>query len=119
MLKYHLIWTPRRRRSVLVGEVAARLSDLLHEKSRDLDARINYLHVEPDYLHLLVDAPPDLAVTQLVYRLKDYSAHALRAEFPDLHKMPSLWTTFYFATTLDEVSPEQIQEYLEAQSKRD
>jgi putative transposase len=119
MLKYHLVWVPRRRRPVLVDGVEKRLSELLHEKAQLLNAHIDRMHIGPDYLHLLIDAPPELAVTQLVYRLKDYSAHALREEFPELHKMPSLWTTSYFATTLDEVSDEQIHDYIEEQSKRD
>ena len=36
MLEYHLIWIPRRRRRVLVGDVADRLEGLLREKPEEL-----------------------------------------------------------------------------------
>jgi hypothetical protein len=35
-------------------------------------------------------APPGLAPDRLVFRLRRAIAHALREEFPDLRKMPSL-----------------------------
>lgn len=43
---------------------------------------------------------------------------ALRRDFAHLRKMPSMWTTAYFATTAGRVSEATIQEYIEAQSKR-
>jgi REP element-mobilizing transposase RayT len=40
MLKYHLIWVPRRWHKVLVGAVAARLEELLSEKVEGLKVGI-------------------------------------------------------------------------------
>jgi putative transposase len=36
-LKYHLVWCPKYRRSVLEGEIATRLRYLLIEKAAELD----------------------------------------------------------------------------------
>jgi putative transposase len=118
MLKYHLIWIPRRRRKVLVGAVANRLEALLREKAKELSVEVEYLAIKPDHLHLFVNAPPSLAVSQLVYRFKGYTARALRQEFVHLRKMPSMWTTAYFASTAGRVLEATIQKYIEAQSTR-
>jgi putative transposase len=118
MLKYHLIWIPRRRRKVLVGAVADRLEVLLREKAKELSVEIEHLAIRPDHLHMFVNAPPSLAVSQLVYRFKGYTARVLGKEFPHLRKMPSVWTTAYFASTARRVSEATIQRYIEAQSKR-
>jgi putative transposase len=118
MLKYHLIWIPRRRRKVLVGNVADRLEELLREKAGELSVGVEHLAIQPDHLHMFVNAPPSLAVSQLVYRFKGYTSRMLRKEFPHLLKMPSMWTTAYFATTAGRVSEATIQKYIEAQSKR-
>ncbi len=117
-LKYHLIWIPRRRRKVLVGEVADRLEALLREKAEELSVEIEHLAIQPDHLHMFVNAPPSLAVSQLVYRFKGYTARTLRKDFPHLLKMPSMWTTAYFAASAGRVSEARIQEYIEAQSTR-
>lgn len=117
-LKYHLIWIPRRRRRVLVGPVGDRLEALLREKADELSVEVEHLAIQPDHLHMFVNAPPSLAVSQLVYRFKGYTSRVLRQEFPHLRKMPSMWTTAYFASTAGRVSEATIQKYIESQSKR-
>lgn len=118
MLKYHLVWIPRRRRSVLVGAVAHRLEVLLREKAKELEVGIEHLAVCPDHLHMFINAPPSLAVSQIVYRFKGYTSRRLRQEFAHLKRMPSMWTTAYFASTAARISEATIHKYIEAQSTR-
>lgn len=118
MIKYHLIWIPRRRRKVLGGSIAKRLEELLYEKAQELNVTIEHLAIQPDHLHLFVSAPPSLAVSQIVFRLKGYTSRVLRAEFPVLKRMPSMWTTAYFAAT-QKPTQRDIQDYINSQSKRD
>ena len=118
MVKYHIIWIPRRRRKVLVGEVADRLRELLVEKASELHIAIESLAIQPEHTHLFVDAPPNLSLSQIAYRLKGYTARMLRKEFPHLKRMPSMWTTSYFGSTAGNVSQETIKKYIEAQSTR-
>lgn len=117
-LRYHLIWIPRRRRKVLGGAVAERLETLLREKAAEISVEIEHLAIQPDHLHLFVNAPPSLAVAQIVFRLKGYTSHVLRQEFPHLNRMPSMWTTSYFASTAGKVSAATIERYIQAQSTR-
>jgi putative transposase len=114
MLNYHLIWIPRRRRKVLVGAVADRLEALLCERAQELSVEIEHLAIQSDHLHMFVNAPPSLAVNQLVYRFKVYTSRVLRQEFEHLRKMPSMWTTAYFASTAGRVCEATIQTYIEA-----
>lgn len=118
LLKYHLIWIPRRRKKVLVGPVATRLEVLLREKAAELNMVIEHLAIQPDHLHLFVSAPPSLAVSQIAHRLKGYTARVLRLEFPHLRRLPSMWTTAYFCSTAGNVSQETIARYIDAQSTR-
>lgn len=119
LIKYHIIWIPRRRRRVLGGKIATRLEQLLYEKVKELDVQIEHLAIQPDHLHLFVSAPPSLSASQIVFRLKGYTARILRQEFPILRRMPSMWTTSYFCSTSGNVSQATIQRYIEAQSTRD
>ncbi len=118
LIKYHFIWIPRRRRKVLIGPVADKLELLLRQKCEELEIGIERLAIQPDHLHLFIEAPPMLAPSQIAFRLKGFTSRFLRQEFPHLKRMPSMWTTSYFCSTAGAVSQEVIQKYIEAQSSR-
>jgi putative transposase len=116
MLRYHLVWSTRRRRPVLTGEVAERLHALLEETARGIGVDILRVSVSPDHVHLYVLATPNLAPTQIVHRLKSGSA-SLRDEFPELRKLPSMWTSACLVSSAPSLRTEDIQLYIETQSK--
>ena len=118
LINYHFVWIPVRRRKVLVGAIAERLRALLIDAVVPLDCSILALEVMPDHVHLFVTAPPTLAPDQIMFRLKGYTARVLRQEFPDLLKMPSLWTRSYFCATAGNVSSETIERYIAEQTAR-
>lgn len=63
--------------------------------------------------------PPTIAPNQIMHRIKGYSAHVLRDEFPWLKsRLPSLWTRSYYVGTVGHVSAETIQRYIEEQKGR-
>jgi len=117
LINYHFVWIPRRRRPVLKGRVADRLRELIEEKAKELKLDIIEFAVQPDHVHLLVSAPPDLAPNQIMHRIKGYTARVLRKEFPFLRKLPSMWTRAYFVSTVGKVSAETVRKYIEAQSR--
>jgi REP element-mobilizing transposase RayT len=52
LIKYHIIWIPRRWRRVLGGKVAECLETPLREKAQELEVEIEHLAILPDHLHL-------------------------------------------------------------------
>jgi hypothetical protein len=48
-------------------------------------------------------------------RIKSGSLNILRGEFPELLKLPSLWTHSYHVSTIGTVSKETIEKYIKAQ----
>jgi len=118
LLNYHLIWCPKRRKPVLVGQIAERLKEIVEEVAVELGVEILALEIMSDHIHLFVSAYPQLSITHLVKSFKGKSAHILRQEFPELLKLPSLWTHSYFVSTAGNVSSETIKKYIEAQSKK-
>jgi putative transposase len=101
---------------VLHGAIADRLEGLLHDTARELGIDIIRLRIEPDFVHMYVVATPNLAPTQIVYRLKNGSA-ALRDEFEELKRMPSMWTSACLVSSAPNLRPDEIQLYIQAQSK--
>jgi putative transposase len=56
-----------------------------------------------------------LSPDRIVAQIKGYSLRVLGEEFPDLLKMPTLWTRSYFISTAGNVSARTIAHYIEAQ----
>ena len=108
----HLVWIPKRRKSVLIGEVRDRLFQIISEVAKDHDWNIRALEIAPDHLHLFVEIHPTDAINQVVKAFKGRSAYLLRQEFPQLLKLPSLWTNSYFFSTAGNVSADTIARYI-------
>jgi len=117
LINYHLIWCPKRRKPVLVGKVKNRLQQIIKQTAKEKDIEVLAFEIMPDHLHLFISAYPTMAVHKLVKTFKGRSSHFLRREFPELLKIPSLWTHSYFVSTAGNVSNRTIQKYIEQQSK--
>jgi len=107
LIQYHLVWCPKRRKPVLVGKIKDRLEQIIHEVADELGIKVLKLAINPDHLHLFVSAYPTI-LYKIVRSIKGRSSHILREEFPELLKLPSLWTHSYFVATIGNVSKETI-----------
>ena len=119
-LKYHIVWITRYRKPIMRGEVGKRVRELIRQTCASLDVYIVKGHVSKDHVHLLVSVPPDLAVRELVKRLKGRSSRLMLEEFGELRKVywgRYLWARGYFAASSGNVTDEIIAEYIEKQSQ--
>ncbi len=115
-LKYHLVWCPKYRRPVLVKPVDHRLKAMLQQKADELQMTIHRLEVMPDHVHLFVESDPTLCVAEIVNRLKGFTSHTLREEFPFLRsRLPTLWSRSYYAGSVGSVSEAVVRKYIESQ----
>jgi putative transposase len=116
LLVYHLIFCPKRRKSVLVGDVATECERLIRAKCEEQGWAIQALAVMADHVHLFVRVFPTDAAADVVKVVKGYTSHELRLMFPYLkQRFPSLWTRSYFAATAGNVSETTIRAYIQAQ----
>lgn len=115
LVVFHLVWTPKRRKPVLVGSVAKDCKELIENKCLERGWVILQLAIQPDHIHLFVRAWPDTSASEIIKECKGITSHELRAKYPELHKLPSLWTRSFFAATAGNVSQETIQKYIAAQ----
>jgi len=118
LINYHLIWCPKRRKKVLTGNIKTRLEAIVYEVAKEKGIDVLAFEVMPDHVHLFISAYPDVTVHQIIKAFKGRSSNLLRKEFPELLKLPTLWTHSYFVSTAGNVSSETITKYIEAQSKK-
>jgi REP-associated tyrosine transposase len=106
------------RRSVLTGAVEKRLKTILGETARERHADVLELEVMPDHVHLLIEVDPQYGIHRMVRQLKGRSSHMLRREFPSLTtRLPTLWTSSYFVSTVGGAPLAGIKKYIENQKR--
>lgn len=114
--KYHVVWCPKYRRAVLVGEVEQRLKALLWATIAEYQSTLLEMEVMPDHVHLLVEVDPQFGIHRLVKNLKGRTSRVLRQEFPHLKsRLPTLWTNSYFVATVGGAPLGAIKQYIENQ----
>lgn len=115
LIVYHLVWCPKRRRPVLVNDIAQDCERLIRQKCEERGWQILELAIRPDHIHLFVRAYPTHSAADVVKQCKGVTARYLRQHYPQLRRLPSLWTRSYFAATAGNVSQEIIERYIAAQ----
>ena len=114
--KYHVVWCPKYRRKVLVGDVAMRLRELIIQRCAEISAEIIEMEIMPDHVHLLIEVDPQFGINRAVRSIKGYSSHVLRDEFRFLRsRIPCLWTNSYFVSTVGGAPLEAVKQYVENQ----
>jgi putative transposase len=116
LINYHLIWCPKRRKKVLVGDIKIRLEQIINEVAKEKNIEILALEIMPEHLHLFVSSHPNILIHNLIKAFKGRSSNLLRKEYPELLKLPSLWTHSYFVSTAGNVSSETIKKYIQEQN---
>ena len=113
--KYHLVWCPKYRRRVLVGQVETRLVQIVRQVCVEHRVQILGIETMPDHLHLLVEVDPSFGVSRLVRLIKGRSSRVLRQEFPHLRRLPTLGTNSWFCSTVGGAPLEVVRRYVENQ----
>lgn len=108
----HLIWIPKRRKKVLIGDVKTRLYEILEDVAKDNAWVIKAKEVAPDHVHILVEYDEKTPISAVARAFKGRSSRLLRQEFPHLNKIPALWTKSYFFDTTGKVSTARITAYI-------
>lgn len=114
--KYHVVWCPKYRRKVLVGDVELRLKDIVKEVCLEKEAELFEIECDKDHVHLLVEVDPQYGIHRLIKQMKGRSSRLLRQEFKHLTtKLPTLWTNSYFVSTVGGAPIEKVKQYIQNQ----
>ena len=114
--KYHVVFCPKYRRKVLVGDVESRLKELIQRICADHHIGLLEMEVMPDHVHLLLEVDPQYGIHKAVKTIKGITSRILRSEFIHLTtKIPTLWTNSYFVSTVGGAPLSIVKQYIESQ----
>jgi putative transposase len=114
-INYHIVFCPKRRRSILVGDIANDCKTILHEVANDCKIKIEAMEVMPDHIHVFVSAHPKISPYLLIKRFKGRASNILRKKYLQLSKLSSLWSGSYYVGTVGNVSESVVKMYIENQ----
>ncbi len=118
--RYHIVWGPKYRYKVLAGEIRERVRDIVRQVCQEMGVEIISGVLSRDHVHMLVDIPPHVAVSDFVQRAKGRSSRKVQMEFPELRRRywgRHFWARGYFCTTSGNITNEMILEYLDNHSE--
>lgn len=116
---YHIIWCPKYRRKVLIGEVEARFKEEVVHIAAEHGWLIETLETMPDHVHIFIKCGPTDSPNHIVSQLKGKTSFVLRKEFPYLKtRMPTLWSRSYYCESIGSISAPAVTKYIEMQKKR-
>jgi putative transposase len=115
-IEYHFVWVTKYRYEMLKGEIGLRVRDLVRQSCQAFEIEILKGVVSKDHVHILVSAPPQLAPSEIMRRIKGRSSSKLFNEYPHLKKRywgRHFWARGYFCATVGEMTEEMVRDYLD------
>ena len=115
-LTVHIVWVTKYRYHVLVGDVKIRCRELIMQICDAEDVVILKGVVSKDHVHMHLEYPPSLSVSDLMKRLKGRTSRLLQQEFPALEKRfwgKHFWAVGYGAWSTGNITDKLVDEYLE------
>ncbi len=91
-------------------------ASLVRQTCEAFEIRIVKGVVSKDHVHILVSAPPTMAPSEIMRRIKGRTSSYLFEEFPQLKKRywgQHFWARGYFCATVGQMTEEMIKQYLE------
>jgi putative transposase len=120
-LSVHLVFVTKYRYAVLTGDVQKRCRELIQQVCDACDVRIIKGVVSSDHVHIHVNYPPSLAVSELVRRIKGRSGRKLLMEYSELKRRywgGHFWSIGYGAWSSGNITQEMVNEYIEGHNDR-
>jgi len=115
-IQYHFVFVTKYRYQVLKGDVGLKARELIRQTCQAFEIEILKGVISKDHVHLFVSAPPNMAPSEIMRRIKGRGSAKLFECFPLLKKRywgRHFWARGYFCVTSGELTEEMIKNYLD------
>ncbi len=110
---FHMIWTPKFRCPVFRY---ANMREICEKALRKVSAKhkikLHRMCVEPDHVHLFVELPCTMSVSEAFRLLKGGSSFLIRNRTKSLKRYKALWGRGKFYRSVGSVTDEAIEHYI-------
>ena len=92
-----------------------RVRELVAQVAEELSITIENGVVSHDHIHLFVNIPPHIKISEFVQKAKGRSSRIVQQEFSELRKTywgKRMWGRGYFSATSGNITDDMIHEYI-------
>ncbi len=120
---YHIVWGTKGRRKILQEYVKPVLIRSLYNVVKKYPTLyIHAVNTDKDHVHLQIEIPPNISVSDAVQKLKSRSSMDLQKTFKFIKDMyldkDGIWGVGYFSSTVG-LNEAHIRKYIEWQGKKE
>ena len=119
--KYHIVFAPKYRRKIIYRELRQDIANILSMLCKRKEVHIAEAEICPDHVHMLVEIPPKMSVSEFVGYLKGKSTlmiferHAnLKYKYGNRH----FWSEGYYVSTVG-LNDQTVAKYIREQEGHD
>lgn len=120
-LTTHIVWVTKYRYKILQGDIQKRVREIIVQICDAEDVRILSGVVSKDHIHIHIEYPPKLSISEFVKRCKGRSSRLVQKEFPALGKRywgKHFWAIGYGAWSTGNITDKIVEEYLKHHFKQ-
>lgn len=119
-LKCHLIFVCKYRKQLITDEVREYILNVFKSIEEQSDFDIEVMKTDKDHIHMLISYPPNISISSIVRRLKQFSTLSLWKQFPimltkQFWKEHTFWSNGYFVCSIGKANPNTVRKYIENQ----
>jgi putative transposase len=118
LLYTHLVFVTKYRKKVFTNEHIEYMTEVCTTVAKKMGFKIVQLNGESDHIHVLIEYPPKLSISQIVNSLKGVSSRMLRQKYELKPHLEHLWSPSYFAVSCGGAPLAKIKEYIQNQNVR-
>ena len=114
--RYHIVWITKYRFKVLQGNLRMRVREVIAQVADELGIKIVNGVLSSDHVHVFVEIPPHLSVSDFVKIAKGRSSRKIQQDFPDIRKKYwgcHFWGRGFFSSTSGNVTDDIINNYID------
>ena len=122
-LQYHIVWGSKYRWKFIIPAVKLVLLESLYATvKKHPTLHLFSVNANADHVHLQLEAPPNLSISEIVQKLKANSSLVLRRRFKFIREMyltkEGIWSVGYFVSSIG-LNEKQIKKYIDWQDKKE
>ena len=119
--KYHVVFAPKYRRKVFFGEKRYEIGQILRELCRWKGVNLLESEACPDHIHMLLEIPPKISVSNFMGFLKGKSSLMIYEKWGNMkykYRNRQFWCRGYYVDTVGK-NEKKIAAYIQDQLKED
>lgn len=113
---YHIVWATKNRESLITPEIEMVIFHVAQTKTTELECRLFAINGVADHVHVAVNIPPKLAVSDWVRQVKGATSHEINARYAGAERHFA-WQSGYGALTFGAKALDYVVSYVEKQKE--